>query len=77
VTQTPDTQFRQLLSVSEVLDISTAGPGPPGPRRAWTAAAPSETRRSATGKGMGFSLAQLRDLDIRYAIPYIWSDAAC
>src|SRR5216684_6828017 len=55
VTRTPGTQFRKLLSVSEVLDISIPGSGLAGPRRAWTAAAASETRGlSATGKGQGF-----------------------
>jgi len=45
-------QFRELFSVSEVLDISTAGSGLAESRRAWTAAAASETRgRSVTGKG--------------------------
>ena len=43
VTRTPGTQFRKLLSVAEVLDISTVVSGLAGPRRAWTAAAVSET----------------------------------
>src|SRR5437016_7350646 len=44
-------QFRKLLSVSEVLDISTAPSGLAGPRRAWTAAAASETRRRSAARG--------------------------
>src|SRR3989442_2978663 len=48
VTQPPDSQLRNLLPVVEVLDISIAPSGLAGPRRAWTAAAASETgRRSA------------------------------
>jgi hypothetical protein len=53
VTRTPGTQFRKLLSVVEGLDISIAPSGLAGPRRAWTAAAESETReRSAVCEGL-------------------------
>jgi len=53
VTRTPGTQFRKLLSVVEVLDISIAPSGLAGPGRAWTAAAESETgRRSAVCEGL-------------------------
>src|SRR2546427_9692831 len=51
VTRTPGTQFRKPLAVSEVLDISTAASGLAGPRRAWTAAAASETRRRSAARG--------------------------
>src|SRR5712664_2062403 len=51
VTRTPGPQFRKLLSVVEVLDISTAASGLAGPRRAWTAAAASETRGRSSGLG--------------------------
>src|SRR5438093_1403715 len=51
VTRTPGTQFRKLLSVVEDLDISTAASGLAGPRRAWTAAAASETRRRSAARG--------------------------
>jgi len=43
VTRTPGTQFRKPLAVAEVLDISIALSGLARPRRAWTAAAGSET----------------------------------
>src|SRR5947208_3084550 len=53
VTRTPGTQFRKLLSVVEVLDISIAASGLAGPRRAWTAAAARETGgRSAVREGL-------------------------
>src|SRR5213076_3031780 len=74
VTRTPGTQFRKPLAVSEVLDISTAPSGLAGPRRAWTAAAASETGgRSAVCEGKGFEdpdprfLANLRDAILRNA----------
>src|SRR2546428_8768954 len=52
VPQTPDWQFRKPLAVAEVLAISSAPSGLAGPRRAWTAAAASETRgRSAVCEG--------------------------
>src|SRR6059036_80891 len=67
-------QFRKPLAVSEVLDISTAPSGLAGPRRAWTAAAASETGgRSAVCEGKGFEdpdprfLANLRDAILRNA----------
>jgi len=43
VTRTPGTQFRKPLAVAAVLDISIALSGLAGPRRAWAAAAGSET----------------------------------
>src|SRR5439155_22970769 len=53
VTRTPDSKFRKLLAVVEVLDISIAPSGLAGPRRAWTAAAASETGgRSAVREGL-------------------------
>src|SRR3989442_10667235 len=51
VTRTPDSQFRKLVSVSEVLDITIAPSGLAGPRRAWTAAAASETRGCSAARG--------------------------
>src|SRR5437016_80741 len=54
VTRTPDSQFRKLLSVSEVLEIRPAPSGVAGPRRAETAAAESEPRgHSAVREGKG------------------------
>src|SRR2546425_3918711 len=47
----PDSQFRKPLAVAEVLDISPAPWGLAGPRRAWTAAAASETRRRSAARG--------------------------
>src|SRR5437867_7400988 len=93
VTRTPDSQFRKLLAVPEVLDISIAPSGLAGPRRAWTAAAASETgRRSAVCEGKGFDdpdprfLANLRDAILRNAAKrgmprptasHIYSDTLC
>src|SRR6266550_29071 len=60
VTRTPGTQFRKLLSVAEVLDISTAPSGLAGPRRAWTAAAASETRRRSAVANVSYQSVKLQ-----------------
>ena len=69
VTRTPDSQFRKLLSVVEVLDTSTAASGLAGPRRAWTAAAASETDGRSAVANVRYQSVRLQYQELMGGVP--------